>query len=241
MSRHLRRFVGRSARKVGLLTPALFCSQFGQDRLVGDVLFRNKPGFFVDVGARDGRVISNTYYLEQIGWLGIAVEPHPSLFEELKRSRNCKTVNAAISDRQGELEFVKMLEEPYGHSGLLSTFRDTTWLENKKHEIIPVPTVTLEQVLTGISRIDYLDIDVEGHELEVLRGLDLFNHSIGVVGVETNPSERLKTKAIDRHMAESGYFPFIQLHADRFYAAEIPVLQAPTRNDFYTFNDDQLN
>src|SRR5688572_20755153 len=83
--------------------PRQHYSQFGQDMLIGDVLFRGREGVFVDVGARDGKVLSNTLYLESLGWTGIAIEPHPDFYAELQQLRSCRTVNVAAGRETGEL------------------------------------------------------------------------------------------------------------------------------------------
>jgi FkbM family methyltransferase len=194
-------------------------SQYGQDALIGDVLFRGRKGVFVDVGARDGTIISNTRYLEQaLGWTGIAVEPHPDLFATLKRTRSCRSFNVAASDSEREgLDFVRYLEEPMGNSGFLSTFRDPDRLKWAKHEIIPVPCVPLSALITDLKVIHYLDIDVEGHELEVLKGIDFSAVEIRIIGVEV---EELgpKADAIDDFLMQRGFRPFLHLQSDRFYS-----------------------
>ena len=201
-------------------------SQFGQDALIGDVIFRGSPGFFVDVGARDGKVISNTYYLERIGWSGIAIEPHPELFERLKRTRQCKSVNVAASDSRGMVEFVKFVEEPLGHSGILGTFRDLEELDHKSHEVIPVPSLPLAEILDGAPDIDYLDIDVEGHELEVLKGMDFERHNVGVIGVEAHQEDAKNIRLIDDFLSRFNYHPFLQVGVDRFFSRSGSLVNA---------------
>ena len=94
------------------------------------------------MGARCGKVISNTFYLEQKKWDGICIEPHPDLFEKLKNNRKCSIYNCAVSDsKEKKLKFVKFLEEPFGNSGLFETFRDPEKLKYYKHEIIDVETL----------------------------------------------------------------------------------------------------
>ena len=204
-------------------------SQYGQDALIGDVLFRGRKGVFVDVGARDGTIISNTRYLEQaLGWTGIAVEPHPDLFATLKRTRSCRCFNVAASDieRQG-LDFVRYLEEPMGNSGFLSTFRDPDRLKWAKHELIAVPCVPLASLIKDLKVIHYLDIDVEGHELEVLKGIDFDEVEIRIIGVEVEELGA-KADAIDDFLTERGFRPFLHLHSDRFYChgSSIPSVTA---------------
>lgn len=193
-------------------------SQYGQDALVGDVLYRDRTGVFIDVGARDGRQISNTFYLEKArGWTGIAIEPHPDLFRRLVDTRSCKCLNVAMSDHEHSgLDFVKFLEEPFGNSGLLSTFGNVERLQKIKHEVISVPCMPLSAILNEIKLIHYLDIDVEGHELAVLKGIDFSRVEIRIIGVEVGEGS-MNQKAIDSLLALNGFRPFIQLVSDRFY------------------------
>ncbi len=199
-------------------------SQFGQDALVGDILFKGKPGIFVDVGARDGVTISNTAYLERkFGWTGIAIEPHPDLFAKLVRRRTCDCRNVAASASASDgLEFVKFLEEPFGNSGLLSTFRDRERLKTIKHEIITVPCKPLSEIVGDLKLIHYLDIDVEGHELEVLHGIDFSRIEIRIIGVEVSEGTA-NCREIDGFLFEKGFYPFAQLHSDRFYNFGSPI------------------
>jgi FkbM family methyltransferase len=194
--------------------PRQHYSHYGQDMLVGDILFRSRQGVFVDVGARDGKIISNTYYLEkELGWTGIAIEPHPDFFQQLVETRSCRCVNVAAGAERAELEFVKLLEPPFDNSGLLSTFRDPDWLERIRHEIITVPVLPLSEIITDLQVIHYLDIDVEGHELAVLQGIDFSRVEIRVIGVEAGKHR----DAIDGLLAQHGFRPFLDLRADRFY------------------------
>ena len=199
-------------------------SQYGQDALIGDVLFLGRTGVFVDVGARDGLVISNTKYLEERGWTGIAIEPHPDLFRALRESRKCECLNIGVSSEVSSgVEFVKFLEEPLGNSGLYSTFRDRVRLDRIKHEIIQIACVPLRDVLTDTPLVHYLDIDVEGHELEVLKGIDFGRTQFRIIGVEVDPHTH-KQLEIDFFLSSRGFHPFLQLGSDRFYnfGREIP-------------------
>ena len=202
-------------------------SQFGQDALIGDVLFKGKSGIFVDVGARDGITISNTAYLERkFGWTGIAIEPHPDLFAKLVRRRGCDCRNVAASASASDgLDFVKFLEEPFGNSGLLSTFRDPERLKTIKHEIVSVPCKPLSEIIGDLKLIHYLDIDVEGHELDVLRGIDFARAEIRIIGVEVSEATA-NCREIDDFLLDKGFYPFTQLHSDRFYNFGSPVPSA---------------
>jgi hypothetical protein len=66
-----------------------FTGQYYQDIIIAYIFFEaKKNGFYVDIGANDGKFISNTYCFEKLGWEGICIEPQPDIFEELKKNIN---------------------------------------------------------------------------------------------------------------------------------------------------------
>ena len=87
-----------------------YYSQYGQDAFLYNKIFAYKAGngIFIDVGAYDGITFSNTYLFEKLGWTGICIEPDPSSFEVLKKTRNCILENCAISDVEREEDFYKL-------------------------------------------------------------------------------------------------------------------------------------
>ncbi len=165
-------------------------SQAQQDLLFA-LLLPGEGRVFVDVGARDGVVISNTYLLErQFGWTGLCIEPHPRLFKRLAKNRTGRQINAAIADvaAAGEtLEFAMWQEGPVGHSGLLDVdYRNAQQLADHAHEVIKVPCFPLKEILAreNIDRVDVLDIDVEGAELSVIRSIDFSGCHFNIISVE---------------------------------------------------------
>ena len=94
-----------------------YYSQYGQDKFLFENFFINKKeGFFLDIGAHDGVNGNNTFLFEKIGWSGVCIEPIPSVFEKLKKNRKCLLVNSAISNNNGEDDFL-ILE---GYTEMLS-------------------------------------------------------------------------------------------------------------------------
>ncbi len=87
-------------------------SQMGQDLFLNRWIFRDGgPGFFVDVGAFDGELGSNTSFFEKrLGWTGVAFEPNPPEFAVLRRTRSCRAIQACAYDRDGELSFLALSE-----------------------------------------------------------------------------------------------------------------------------------
>lgn len=207
-------------------------SQYRQDVFVAEILMHGRPGVFVDVGARDGKIISNTYLLEtEYRWTGLLIEPHPELFAKTEQ-RNCIRVNAAISDSpEPSLQFVRLLEEPFGNSGLLSTYPHPQHLTDKRHDIIDVQVLPLREVLqqNAICDVDYLDLDVEGHELNVLKSIDFAATQIRYLAVECPPSlEHPTTQAIVSFLEPLGYRHFARMGSDLFFSQlKAPLYQPP--------------
>jgi FkbM family methyltransferase len=128
-------------------------------------------GYFVEVGANQPRDGSQTFELEQRGWEGVLIEPQPDLAADLGRQRSAKVFNEACSSRQNSGSKLT-LHLAGGHS---SFDPKLNLPEVKPHGSIEVPARTLNEILieAGASRIDFISIDVEGHELDVLDGFDL--------------------------------------------------------------------
>ena len=130
-----------------------------------------RTGFFVEVGANEPRTLSQTWDLEQQGWRGILIEPQPELAEVLRRERTAQVFAVACSSRERSGSCLQLhLAGPH------SSFDSKLNLPGvRPHGVIDVPLRCLDQILTEASaaQIDFMSIDVEGHELEVLDGFDL--------------------------------------------------------------------
>lgn len=133
--------------------------------------FGPHPGFFVDVGANDPRVGSQTWALEQAGWRGILIEPQPDLAARLKRERAAQVFAAACSSPANAGKTM-----PLHLAGMHSSLdRGSVSPGTRPSGTVQVPIRTLDDILEEAgapSRIDFLSIDVEGHEADVLAGLD---------------------------------------------------------------------
>lgn len=128
-------------------------------------------GFFVEVGANDPHERSQTWHLEQAGWTGILIEPQPDLAEKLRRARKAKVYAVACSSPRSAGVL------PLHVAGPLSSLdRDRMAPGTQPEAMIQVPIRTLDQILTEAEApagFDFLSLDVEGHELEVLQGFDV--------------------------------------------------------------------
>jgi len=140
---------------------------------------RGYQGLAVDVGASDGVYESNTMILEESRWTVLCIEPNPNFYTELKR-RRCfpmwaacdapERINGAVAD------FHLHLDDPSCYSALRPTPHPLWKPEcGAKWETITVPVKTLDSCLeeAGFGRLDFVSIDTEGTELDVLKGIDL--------------------------------------------------------------------
>ena len=173
-----------------------FYSERGEDRTIASVLSNEVPSFFVDVGAYDGLKDSNTYYFELMGWKGICVEPHPHYFPICAKNRpNSRCLNLAAWEKDGHsMEFYGTIPGGASRIGRLDELKKTLELypEIKVGDPIRVQTRTLDSIFREheIPRgFGLLSIDVEGTEMNVLRGLTLVNYLPRFVIIEYNHIE----------------------------------------------------
>ena len=178
-------------------------SQLGQDR---DVLRMYSKGYFVEIGASDGIELSNTYLLEQVGWKGICVEPLPERYEKLIKNRKAICFNKAVY-HTSDLEVVFSV----GKYDLLSGIKDH--LTKYKDEVlsnrndIMVKTKTLTDILDEAGAplfIQYLSLDTEGTELDILKSVDHHKYTFAIIDVEHNFEEPRRTD-IRNYLREKGY------------------------------------
>jgi len=147
-------------------------SETEEKQLVLKFFGPQRGGIFVEVGANDPVAGSQTWLLEQNGWRGVLVEPQSSHYEKLCALRkNSQVFRVACSAPGQEGEMDLLLADENG-SSTLRRQRDTHGTRFVGAERVQV--TTLDRVLqsAGLTRMDFLSLDVEGHEIEVLRGLD---------------------------------------------------------------------
>tara|TARA_Y100000591_G_scaffold331985_1_gene367702 strand:- start:1104 stop:1706 length:603 start_codon:yes stop_codon:yes gene_type:complete len=170
-------------------------SQFGQDINIIKYFKEKKNGFFIELGAIDGVFHSNTYLLEKkYNWNGVLIEADPRYKDALLNSeRECfKLTDIAVYNEDNkEIEFT--VNNIKGWSGIKSS------LPSREHnnQIIKVKTKTLTTILNEVNapkNIDLLSLDVEGGEINVLKGLDLEKYKIKMILIELNKDCKTKVR-----------------------------------------------
>jgi FkbM family methyltransferase len=165
-------------------------SQIGQDLFVIFESSFKKNGYFVEFGANNGVDLSNTYFLEKyLNWKGIVADPVVSCHEKLKANRNCNIDTRCVWNQTGEtLDFA---ETPCSELSTLTSCigRDLHKEIRKNHISYKVETVSLLDLLKAYNApevIDYLSVDTEGSEYEILNAFDFTAYNIKIITVEHN-------------------------------------------------------
>src|SRR5262245_37596767 len=130
-----------------------------------------RTGFFVEVGANDPEKWSQTFHLERLGWNGIVVEPQPDLAAALRARRKATVCAVACSARENAGRSMTL------HlAGIHSSFDPQLKVAAVRPAgTVEVPLTTLDSILAenrAPAPLDFLAVDVEGHEIEVLQGFD---------------------------------------------------------------------
>ena len=171
-------------------------SQLGQDLWVLETTKYKRSGFFVEFGATNGVLLSNTWLLEkEFGWQGICAEPNPKFYEQLKNNRNCIVSNQYIGRETGQqVEFI--LADVYGGS---REFASADHHEEKRNAYASAGNIT---TFTSISLddfleqhhaprdIDYMSIDTEGSEYDLLSRFPFEKWNIRLLTIEHNYAEQ---------------------------------------------------
>jgi len=135
--------------------------------------FGNKShGFYVDVGANDPIIESQTYHLEESGWHGLLIEPLTSYCDRLKANRKGIVIQHACSAPENHNKVLKLLVAG-GHSTLNE---NPIALGTKTNESVEVVCKTLDSILEHndvAKHFDFISIDIEGHEMEMFKGFTL--------------------------------------------------------------------
>lgn len=183
-----------------------YYGQLLQDkRIVEDLLPGVTNGFFVEAGAYDGVGLSNSKKLEEIGWSGLCVEPVPAEFNNLIKNRKCFCEQYALYHTSDlELEFTI--------SSLTSLLSGLNISYPGKKIIVKTKTLTdLLDKVKAPKRIQFLSLDVEGGEIDALKGIDFNKYTFDYINIEHNARpDRAVIKSI---LQNNGYQ---YMYEDRF-------------------------
>jgi FkbM family methyltransferase len=166
-------------------------------------------GFFVEAGALDGYTQSNTYALERVrGWRGLLAEPVPHYAREAARTRtrasvfNCALVDNEFAASEIDMTFrgaLTVTTERLGNDGSRQAWEQggRPWEAPEYDFTVPARTLTSLLDEVGVADVDFLSLDVEGFEAQVLRGLDFERHAPKIILVEAQTDDRRERAIAD--------------------------------------------
>lgn len=198
---------GIAARQEALRNKSV--SQLGQDLWVLERTGYKRGGFFVEFGATDGVLLSNTWLLEkEFAWQGICAEPNPKFLEQLRRNRGCKVSDQYIGGVTGKkVEFI-MADVFGGSSEYASDDIHAKRREAYKEagHVKTVESISLHDFLTQQGAphdIDYMSIDTEGSEYEILSAFPFDKWRVRLLTIEHNFTEN--REKIRKLLEANGY------------------------------------
>ena len=190
-------------------------SQFGEEKFVLSFFDKEYKGKFLDIGCFHPTRHNNTYKMYKSGWRGINIDLNPLTIElfNFARAKDIN-INAAISDNEetkklyliDELNTQNTLEA--NHLSFLKKNQNIKEEEISQHEI---KTKRLDKILDSynFNDIDFMNIDVEGHELHVLNSIDLLKYRIKFICIEMidhNDQAKLVNEKLSIILNKNGYF-----------------------------------
>ena len=182
-------------------------SQLRQDLMVASYLKYKKKGYFVEFGATNGKDLSNTYLLEkEFLWTGILAEPAKIWHREIKKNRSANiNFNCVYSKSNIQISFV---ETKISELSTIAKFSETDshMLHRKNGKIYNVKSISLEDLLKKYNapiNIDYLSIDTEGSEYEILKNFDFQKYRFNIITCEHNYGAN--RKKIFTLLSKNGY------------------------------------
>jgi FkbM family methyltransferase len=213
MNRLLKYFFNKKAKhalKQDIYARSSF-SQEGEDMILAELMIGREKGFYVDVGAFHPSRFSNTKYFYDLGWRGINIEPSPNAIVVFQQERREDTnLNLGISDKEGHLNYFQFEE------GALNTFdedrvkfleKETPYRSTHNQRI---PLARLDSILEKYCnnrKIDFMNIDVEWHEMKVLQSNNWkkFRPSVLLVEILDFQLETISNNSVHMYLKEIGY------------------------------------
>lgn len=167
-------------------------SQLGQDLWVLEHFNYKRKGFFVEFGATDGVLLSNSFLLEkEFGWHGICAEPNPNFFKRLKLNRQCQVSDACIAGVSGETVNFVLADEFGGIQDFVDAgvHHEKVKAYEEQSQALVLETISLHDFLVKHNApkdIDYISIDTEGSEFSILDKFPFDKWNVTCFTVEHN-------------------------------------------------------
>ncbi len=161
-------------------------AQLRQDLLALAMSDFKRDGFFVEFGATNGIDLNNSYLLEtEFGWRGILAEPSLEWHDDLKRNRACTIVTDCVWRETGET--ISFTQAPRGeNSGISDMIKASSKRRGSSYSVHTVSLTDMLDTAQAPDTIDFMSVDTEGSEFEILNAFDFDRYKIRVMAIEHN-------------------------------------------------------
>ena len=201
-----------------------YYSQGKIDEVIRETFFPdfNYKGIMVEVGAGPTLYASMSRHFRENGWRCICIEPNPKFCEQHKNEGN-EIYEYACSYEDGASNFVKVStptwHKPENDGCSISSIEPVLNYDKHHAEIIEVKTIKLDTLLESlnIEKVDYVSIDVEGWELNVLKGFNIKKYSPKIIVVE-DLGENVE---LEKYIESEGYKFFKKIEYNKIYEKQI--------------------
>jgi len=199
----------------------MFYGQFGEDKYMSQFFDKNYKGLCVDVGASDGISGNNTYYFEINGWESLCIEPVPESYNKCNSLRK-KTLNYCVSNYdKNDIDFNVVRFHDNNVSAVSSLILDERLIKSHEHliqniEKIPVKVKSLNTIFEKenmCKNIDFISIDTENTELDVLKGLDFNNYNVNFLIIENNFDDYY----IEQYLSDKNFKKIVRIAVNDIY------------------------
>lgn len=179
-------------------------SQLIQDLIVLDHFNFKKNGIFIELGASDGIELSNSYALEKLyNWNGVLIEPVKSSFQKLIKNRNSICLNKVVYTKKSRIVFQ---EDNIPELSTIKRYSKSDLNKRNKKIEYEIETLSLNDIFEeylNTNYIDFLSLDTEGSEFNILSELDHDNFRFGFICVEHNYTKN--REKIHELLIKNGY------------------------------------
>jgi FkbM family methyltransferase len=215
-----RRDVKYKLRSIFLKGARLSYAQSGEDMILDTIFNGVKKGFYIDIGANNPFVQSNTYHFYKEGWNGINIDALPNSMKSFNKYRRRDiNIENAISDREEVLEY-HMFSSTF-YNSFSKEDAEKSKMVSELLEIRKIKTQKLSDILDkhSIQTIDFMSIDVEGFDLNVLKSNDWVKYRPKVIVTECFAKDfaELKKNEIYNFLKQKGYIQFCNTPTNMFY------------------------
>jgi FkbM family methyltransferase len=197
-----------------------YYGQHGEDAYIEQYFSTTKAGVCIEVGAYDGISLSNTKHFEEIGWRALCIEPIASAFEKCKSIRK-ECVRCCISSEDMPPQEFTIFSLHDNLCAISSLQPDQRLIDSHSHLItntgscmVTVRSLTsLLNELNFPKNIDFISIDTENTELDVLKGLDFNEYNVAMLVIENNYNEPF----CEDYLKQYGYTKIHRMAVNDFF------------------------